>query len=282
MKDSRTQAPNERLQLLQEHVALLGKMVTRTELNKAFEDVLKFVRDLKTSNSQEFSLIKSSISMLAAKLDKDIKDDLEATKQSSLDKINKALKDQENGMKFLYDKVAALENGEDGEDGVEGPQGIAGKDADPIDYQRIIDEVTAQIPKPKDGQNGVSRIGWGAHPLVIAKAGVIKEKVARHINFKGTAVTSVTRNPDGTVDVTLTAGGAGGATAVWEEVPTDSGNQLAFTLAHTPDSGTLRLYRGGTRQQAGVSKDYTLSGLTITLASVLQTNEILVADYSYT
>ncbi len=78
--------------------------------------------------------------------------------------------------------------------------------------------------------------------------------------------------------------GGGGTTSdgvqVFEEVPAGSGT--SFTLAHTPDSGTLRLFRGGARQQAGAGKDFTLSGATITLAVTLNPAEILLADYQYT
>lgn len=74
-----------------------------------------------------------------------------------------------------------------------------------------------------------------------------------------------------------------GASTTWayDEVPTDSGDQINFTLAHTPTSSGIRLYRGGARQQVGSGKDYTISGATITLATALGTGEVLLADYEY-
>ncbi len=66
-------------------------------------------------------------------------------------------------------------------------------------------------------------------------------------------------------------------TPVTEEVPTGSGT--SFSLAHTPIAGTLKLYRGGARQQATV--DFTLSGASITLTIALQAGEVLIADYGY-
>lgn len=72
---------------------------------------------------------------------------------------------------------------------------------------------------------------------------------------------------------------SGANTSVFGEAPTDSGDQTNFTLANTPVAGTLRLYRGGAYQQATV--DYTLSGGTITLTAVLQSGEVLLADYEY-
>ncbi len=81
------------------------------------------------------------------------------------------------------------------------------------------------------------------------------------------------------ISFTSTASGGGG-TAVPEETPTDTGDHINFTIAHTPLAGTFKLYRGGARQQSG-GVDYTLSGTTITLVNILQTGEVLLADYIY-
>lgn len=70
-------------------------------------------------------------------------------------------------------------------------------------------------------------------------------------------------------------------TAVYEEVPTDSGDHTNFTLAHAPITGTLRVYRGGNRQQNGVGKDYTYAGTALTLTNALSTGELLIVDYEY-
>lgn len=68
-----------------------------------------------------------------------------------------------------------------------------------------------------------------------------------------------------------------GNTKVWSETPTGSGT--SFTLAHTPVTGTLRVYRGGARQK--LTTDYTLSGTTLTLLVTLDAAEILIVDYEY-
>ncbi len=173
-------------------------------------------------------------------LEKDLKEsvanDFAGLKTDLTAKINKALTEQANGMKFIYDKVAAIEDGIDGDDGTDGltptkdellalikPLIPAATEAPDIDS--IVAQVLEKIPK-----QGASRVGWGAHPLVIAQTGTIKEKVARHINFKGTAVTSVVRNANGVVDVTLTGGGGGGLTEL-TATETPNGNLTVFTFA---------------------------------------------------
>ena len=72
----------------------------------------------------------------------------------------------------------------------------------------------------------------------------------------------------------------GALTWVSEEEPSDDGDQTNFTLAHTPASGTFKLFRGGARQQGG-GVDYTLTETALVLTSALATGEVLIADYGY-
>lgn len=78
-------------------------------------------------------------------------------------------------------------------------------------------------------------------------------------------------------------GGGSGHTHVYSEVPsgTVNGSNDTFTLAGTPASGTLRLYKNGLRQKAGAGNDYTLATATITFlaGNIPQTGDTLLADY---
>lgn len=69
------------------------------------------------------------------------------------------------------------------------------------------------------------------------------------------------------------------------EVPTGTvnGSNAAFTLANSPVTGSLKVYKNGIRQQAGSGNDYTLSGTTITFQSgnIPQTGDVLLCDYRY-
>jgi hypothetical protein len=67
-------------------------------------------------------------------------------------------------------------------------------------------------------------------------------------------------------------------TAVYSEVVSGSGT--SFTLAHTPISGSLRLYGAGQRLTSGAGNDYTISGTTITTVNSYATGQ-LIADYNY-
>jgi hypothetical protein len=66
---------------------------------------------------------------------------------------------------------------------------------------------------------------------------------------------------------------------VRNEVPsgTINGSNVTFTLATTPTSGSLRLYKNGVRLK--ITDDYTLTGLTITMVAAPATGASLLADY---
>lgn len=56
-----------------------------------------------------------------------------------------------------------------------------------------------------------------------------------------------------------------------------NGINTIFTIKRVPAQGSLKLYRGGTRQR--ITEDYTLSGKTLTLLIAPQVGEILLVDY---
>lgn len=99
------------------------------------------------------------------------------------------------------------------------------------------------------------------------------------LNFTGSGHSAAITSTSPLLTVTETISGGSGGTQVIGEVPSGSGT--TFTLAHTPLSGTLQLYRGGVRQQSGAGNDYTISGTTITFSVTVSAGEILLADYQY-
>lgn len=100
----------------------------------------------------------------------------------------------------------------------------------------------------------------------------------KYLNFIGAGVTASDDSANNATKVTIPGGGSSTNFAD-SEAPTDSGDHTNFTLANTPTVGSVKLYRGGARQQ--VTGDYTISGGTLTLSYSLQTGEVLLADYRY-
>lgn len=169
-------------------------------------------------------------------------------------------------------------NGKDGKDGKDGKNGIDGKngkdgkngvdgqmgkiDDATIGYlENEIKRLTSLIEEAK----GTQRTGWGAHPLQIQSAGVIKEKVARVINFVGTAVNSVVRSGSGVVTVTLNAGGVG--STVYNETPTGliDGNNTTYTTAQTITTVQMLAING----QFIHPSEYVVSGAGFTMNTAL-------------
>ena len=66
-----------------------------------------------------------------------------------------------------------------------------------------------------------------------------------------------------------------------DETPTGTINAVntVFTLSRAPETGSLKVYRGGARQR--VTEDYTFSGKTITFTVAPVSGEILLVDFRY-
>lgn len=122
--------------------------------------------------------------------------------------------------------------GRDGIDGVDGRDGKDGKDGrDGKDGKRG--------PTGAQGPSGRALVGWGAHPLIVQDEGVVKDKITRVLNFKGSGV-SVERTAAGVTEVTV-SGGAGGSPAGSDtQVQFNDGGSFGadahFTFNKTTDS----------------------------------------------
>lgn len=73
---------------------------------------------------------------------------------------------------------------------------------------------------------------------------------------------------------------AGGAILIYSELPTVTDGSANVTLLNTPIAGTERVYLNGARQAPGATNDYTISGATVTFTIVLETNDVVLVDYS--
>lgn len=222
--------------------------LTQTDFVNAFEQIIKYVTDLKKSNDDEWTLINSALQMLEAKVSnkvdglvQDLKEgntsDFAAIKKNVETRLNAALasfttnvdslsREHQQMMNYLYDKVSTLEPGKPGEPGLDADEAaITAKLLG--EFQPKFDAEIARIQEELQKVGGTSKIGWGAHPLTLAKSGTVKSKTTRHINFTGAGVSSVTRNPDGTVDVSI----SGSASSAWSTpVESVNGSTTVFTV----------------------------------------------------
>ena len=108
--------------------ALDEDSLTRKEFTENFGKILQFLKNLKQQNKEEFASFNKTLSDLSDKLKEDNTTNLSGLKNQFVSLITKALKDQEDGMNFIRDKVRSIKNGVDGRDGIDGKDGADGKD----------------------------------------------------------------------------------------------------------------------------------------------------------
>jgi hypothetical protein len=254
--------------------------LTQSDFLDAFKAVVTLIQktnaDMVARNDTSMVEMDKKCQKLLKDIEKSTAYDFEGLKS----KVEKALKEQDSGMRFIYDKVAALEDGEDGTDGHTPtkdelialilpliPKAIDGKDAE-VDIDSIVAKVMEKLPK-----NMEQIVTGGRQQLLV---GGVKKGVANYLDVVAGSNVSVAHTfVNGVQQLTISSGAGAGATNVRDE------DASSLTLAHTPDAGTLQLFRGGARQSV-VNGDYTIAGAVITLTSALQVGETLTADYSWT
>ncbi len=140
--------------------------MTSDEFVGHFQTVIKYVKEHKEMNEREWSLIRSAFSMLADKHTELINSKFSEAHKEHSAKLQKALKEQDLGMKAVYDRAAKLpEKGDKGDPGKDGRDGRDGKDAE-VDEEKIVKSVIEKIPKPKDGKDGRTGHSSAApHPM---------------------------------------------------------------------------------------------------------------------
>lgn len=261
-------------------------------LMKAAQDILR-VYDQFSGKIDEFNAIIAG--KFGPKGDKGDKPTPQEVRDHLMQIVPQMLPDiTENHLKSLIAPlIPEVSDGEDGEDGDDGYTPQKG-----VDY--MTDDDIAEIASKASELTQIPEID---HTMILgalnkARKPVLKPEhiegiqqlfskilddrgVRGYVHGGGDTVkagtgVAVTRNSDGTT--TIAATGSSG-TVVNEEVVSFSGT--SGTLAHTPITGTLKLFRGGARLQSGTGNDYTLSGADITLASVASAGEIFLADYQY-
>ncbi len=70
-------------------------------------------------------------------------------------------------------------------------------------------------------------------------------------------------------------------TKVFNELPAVTDGSANVTLVNTPTTGTEQVYLNGARQAPGAANDYTITGVTVVFAIVLNTDDVVVVDYEY-
>ena len=218
--------------------------------------------------------------------------------KSVVDAVASAKKDLENRIDARLSQIKNGKDGRDGKDGksikgdkgdrgergpmgktfiaLRGEKGEDGKDGSPDTPEDIViklesldgeDRLDASAIKnlPEFVQNNYPAVMGGKGPLW----------ALQDVDVSG-IVAGQSIRWDGVRWIPYTPAGGGGNTAVYNEEVSGSGT--SWTLAHTPASGTLRVYAIG--QRLTIVTDYSLSGTTLTTVLSWSAGNILV-DYEY-
>jgi len=179
---------------------------------------------------------------------------------------------------------------------VPGEPGKPGKDGSPDTGEEIIKKINKaetlidptaikgfeQLQKDvKEKTGNTTRIGWGAHPLVVQGLGVVKDKNTRNINFKGAGVSSVVRNANGVVDVTISGGGGGGAFTDLTDVPASyTGQAVKVVRVNAGETGLEFATVSGTGDVVGPASatDNAVARFDGTTGKLIQNSAVTIAD----
>ena len=116
--------------------ALEDDAITRQEFVKAFEAVVKIVKDIKDANSKEMMAIHQTITALSNKMQSDVSNEMSSAEKKSMDycmkEMQKIYKEHEKKISQMDEKMAMVQDG------------IDGKDADTAE---IIKEVLSKVPQ---------------------------------------------------------------------------------------------------------------------------------------
>ena len=119
---------NEKLTKLKSLFKLVDESLTKKDFEEKFSKILKFLTDLKAKFQVEISKLKESIVLLSKELKEENTTNISGLKDEFIKTVDKALKDQEDGLNFMRDKVRNLKEGTDGKDGKNGTIGKDGHD----------------------------------------------------------------------------------------------------------------------------------------------------------
>src|SRR3990167_928287 len=203
-------AAEEKLNKLESILKMMDENISREEFVKSFEQVVKFVLEIRQKNEAEMEKLKAGYAQVIEQAKEEItaftlnepkeklkkliqktENELEV-KMNKIEKeynaefqtikrleiiISKALKNQEDGLNFLRDKVRGLKNGEKGEAGKDGssdaPEQIRDKleklkDKEKLDISAIrgLEDWEEVKRSAKEGRNIIVRGGGGSNAWI--------------------------------------------------------------------------------------------------------------------
>lgn len=229
---------NNKIKNSKQFLDLLDDTLNKKDFISAFKKLLKIVLEVekKLTKRIETSIDTANEEQTALKNSTGL--DLSNLQTKLKAEIDKALKEQGDGMNFVYDKAKRIKNFKNGKDGVDGKAGI---DAD---EKKIINKVLKKIKLPEQEKE----------ILEIQSIGGLKEELDELKE-----------------ELKASRKGGGGFSKIAAEIHiidneligTGDGSTTVFTLNHSPNPiASLRITVGG--GELFETDDWTISGQSIT------------------
>jgi len=244
----------------------------KVEMLKGLMEVL----DKNYLTEEDFLFAIKALKEASDKVDQNIKDEI-VTVTESLESLRSEMKDDidmnsddiEQRISVLRDsiqKVAKMnKKGDKGDIGKRGKRGFKGDDGEPADETLIQERIEQNLPQlgttfrdglellqdeerldakaiknlPEFTQEIGTNAGWGAHPLRIEQAGVMKTKIARTLNFTGTGVPTITQTASGVTELDFTAGGNAQTANPLSQFALTTSAELAGVISDETGTGLL-------------------------------------------
>jgi len=255
--------------------------LTKEEFLKSFENVIKQILEIERKLIERMDIKTKTTLDEIAQLEQEFADVIGQAKKESdstfggfrrrsieainsifernqvRQKLSEALSEVKNKIQEVDDKINEVKDGKD-TDETKIVQDVLSKIPEP---EKVILDTPEQIRDKIEELKGNERLEIKAINSLQEKLDELKDSIGRRPIFGGgVSKMSIDRH------------------FIDDETPQNSGDNINFTIAHTPNPTTsLKLYRGGSRQR--ITEDYTLNNKTITLNTALQTGEILLCDY---
>jgi len=256
-----------KLQELTSLITLLNRNVSKEDFASNFKILIDFVKELKRTNALELGFLDTKYTSV-------VNSAIEETKQKIWDycisEIEKMILGFKKKSGEIDKRLAEVRDGKDGKDVDETT--IVSKAS-----KQAVDALKPDLLTIRQVEENISTQG----DLIANTLEALPDKKKLEIE----AIKDLRKELDELRKEKGRIFGGGGFSVgalnihiIDDETPTNSGDDLNFTINHLPSpASSLKLYRNG--QRLRISEDFTLSGLTITLLIALGATEILLADY---
>ena len=208
---------------------------------KVLEKVNKAISDLKGQNNASLDALKADFQRVSSDLG---------------DMVAKALKEQENGLNFIRDKVRKIKEGKDGYIPKKGVDYFNGQDGKDADEEKVINEVLKKINIPEIDESRLEALEKEMRDEI--------DNLKRRGRLGGGGFSKIASD--------------GHILDPYIPIGTVNGTNTDFTLQKAPNpTGSLKVYING--MLMSLTEDYTVSKVTVTMNTAPPTGSIIKVEH---